>query len=76
MCWLACHAAEIDRAALLQNASSELLRVADKRVDRAHGRLMSATKTLATVRKLIAPAFRLVGATPPALVGGRSVRAS
>ena len=74
LCWLACHAAEIERASLLQNASSELLKAADKRVDRAHGRLMSATKTLATVRKLIAPGFRLVGAGTLASTGARSVR--
>ena len=74
LCWLACHAAEIDRAGLLPNGSGELLKMADKRVDRAHGRLMSATKTLATVRRLVTPAFRLVGGAPP-MTGGRSTRA-
>ena len=50
LCWLACHAAEIDRAALLSGTGGELLKAADKRVDRAHLRLITATKTLATVR--------------------------
>lgn len=57
LCWLACHAAEIDRGDLLKNGASELLKAADKRVDRAHARLLSATKTLAIVRKLSGPAL-------------------
>ena len=55
LCWLACHAAEIDRGERLREGASELLKAADKRVDRAHGRLLSATKALATVRKLLGP---------------------
>jgi hypothetical protein len=65
LCWLACHAAEVERIELLQNGAPELLRAADKRVDRAHARLMSAIKTLATVRKLITtspPTFGLLAA--------------
>jgi hypothetical protein len=55
LCWLACHAAEVERAEFLQGGAGERLKAADKRVDRAHVRLMTATKTLATVRKLITP---------------------
>jgi hypothetical protein len=65
LCWLACHAAEIDRGERLWEGASELLRAADKRVDRAHARLLSATKVLATVRNLLGPAvprFNLLGA--------------
>ncbi len=57
LCWLACHAAEIDRGDLLKSGAGELLKAADKRVDRAHARLLSATKTLAIVRKLSTPAL-------------------
>jgi hypothetical protein len=56
LCWLACHAAEIDRGELLRGGASELLKAADKRVDRAHSRLLAATKALATVRKMLGPA--------------------
>jgi hypothetical protein len=55
LCWLACHAAEVERAERLQSGTSELLKAADKRVDRAHTRFLSATKALASVRKLLAP---------------------
>jgi len=55
LCWLACHAAEINRGELLRGGPSELLKAADKRVDRAHARLLSATKSLAIVRKLLGP---------------------
>jgi hypothetical protein len=55
LCWLACHTAEVERAELLQGGTSELLKAADKRVDRAHARFLSATKALASVRKLLAP---------------------
>ena len=74
LCWLACHAAEIDRAAVLSGSPGELLKAADKRVDRAHGRLMTATKTLATVRKLVTPTLKLINPIPVA-TGPRSVRA-
>jgi hypothetical protein len=57
LCGLAVHAAEIDRGERLREGASELLRAADKRVDRAHGRLLSASKALATVRKLLGPAL-------------------
>jgi hypothetical protein len=56
LCWLATHQADIERATLLQGNTSEAVRTAaDKRVDRAHARFLSATKTLATVRKLLKP---------------------
>jgi hypothetical protein len=55
LCWLATNAAEVERAELLQAGKAELLKAADKRVDRAHTRLLSATKALASVRKLLAP---------------------
>jgi hypothetical protein len=53
LCWLACHVAEIDRGELLRGGAGELLKAADKRVDRAHARLLTATKALATVRRLL-----------------------
>ncbi len=54
LCWLSCHAAEVDRADLLREGGSESARAAaDKRVDRAHARFLSATKALATLRKLM-----------------------
>jgi hypothetical protein len=56
LCWLAVHAAEIDRGELLRGGASELLKAADQRVNRAHARLLSVTKALATVRKLLGPA--------------------
>jgi hypothetical protein len=64
LCWLACHAAEVERAELLQGGASELLKAADKRVDRAHGRLLTTTRALATVRKLLAPAPLKVSGLP------------
>jgi hypothetical protein len=57
LCGLAVHAAEIDRGERLREGACELLRATDKRVDRAHGRLLSASKALATVRKLLGPAL-------------------
>jgi hypothetical protein len=49
LCWLVAHHAELDRAALLQRNASEVARAAvEKRVDRAHHRLLSASKALAT----------------------------
>jgi hypothetical protein len=56
LCWLAVHAAEIDRGERLQAGASELLKAADQRVSRAHARFVTATKALATVRKLLGPA--------------------
>jgi hypothetical protein len=71
LCWLACHAAEVERGGLLQSRANESLKAADKRVDRAHARLLTATKALATVRRLITPAFpKLILVNPPATVAG------
>ena len=76
LCWLACHAAEVERGELLRGGTGEPLRAADRRVDRAHGRLLTATKALATVRKLIAPpvpAFSLRVAPDHMLTTGAGV---
>lgn len=54
LCWLSCHAAEVEHAGLLREGVSESARSsADKRVDRAHARFLSATRALATLRKLM-----------------------
>lgn len=56
VCWVGCYAAENDRAARLLEPNPESSRTAaEKRLDRAHARLISAAKALATVRKLVRP---------------------
>jgi hypothetical protein len=56
LCWLALHSAEIERGERLRGGPPDLLKAADQRVSRAHARLLTATKALATVRRLLGPA--------------------
>jgi hypothetical protein len=61
LCWLACHQAEVERVGLLQGQASEVLRAAaERRVDRAHARLLASAKTLATVHRLVRPGLSAV----------------
>jgi hypothetical protein len=78
--WIACHAAEAERADRLQRPSPEAGRAAAERwLDRAHARFLAAAKALATVRKLLARpglspvelALRPVAEAPPAAVPTR-----
>jgi len=57
LCWLAAHLAEVDQAerARQQGVASAEARAAVQRLDRAHARLLSACRSLATVQKLLRP---------------------
>ena len=54
LCWLHMNAAEVDYVSRLNGASvtSPSARAALQRLDRAHSRFLSASRTLATVRRL------------------------
>jgi hypothetical protein len=56
LCWLAAHQADLERLELAHGHAAEALRAAaEKRANRAHARFLSASKALATVRKLLRP---------------------
>ena len=52
--WLSLPQSEIDRAERLRGGAEPTRRAAEVRVDRSHARFLSACRTLATVRKLLA----------------------
>ena len=61
LCWLACLQAEVERVGLLQGNAAEVLRAAaDRRVYRAHVRLLASAKSLATVHRLVRPGLSAV----------------
>jgi hypothetical protein len=60
LCWLQVHHLEQRYAALLQESrSSQQGDHYQKRVDRAHYRYLAAIRTLAVVRRLLAPSIRV-----------------